>query len=77
MVCLIILPPTASSNVTVPVTMDCLHKMDISPQVIRFMVPVGATVNMDGFALYEVMAAIFIALLRDMQLEPVRIVILG
>lgn len=62
---------------TVPVTMECLEKMDINPRVIRFMVPVGATVNMDGFALYEVMAAIFIAMLRGMDPGPVQIVILG
>ena len=66
-----------NSNVTVPVTMECLQNVGINARIIRFMIPIGATVNMDGFALYEVMAAIFIAMLRDMTPGPVQIIALG
>ncbi len=53
---------TASSAATLPVTMECLEKNARIPnQVVSFVVPLGATVNMDGTALYEAVAAIFIA----------------
>lgn len=53
---------TASSTATVPVTLDCLEKRaGVSNRVGGFVVPLGATVNMDGTALYECVAALFIA----------------
>ena len=53
---------TASSSATLPVTMHCLEeKNGISPQISRFVLPIGATINMDGTALYEAVAALFIA----------------
>lgn len=53
---------TASSAATLPVTMECLEKNAKVPnEVVSFVVPLGATVNMDGTALYEAVAAIFIA----------------
>ena len=53
---------TASSAATLPVTMECLEKEARIPnQVVSFVVPLGATVNMDGTALYEAVAALFIA----------------
>ncbi|MGI9265826.1 MAG: dicarboxylate/amino acid:cation symporter, partial [Gammaproteobacteria bacterium] len=53
---------TASSSATLPVTMDCLEKRaKVSGKVTSFVLPLGATVNMDGTALYECVAAIFIA----------------
>ena len=52
---------------TLPLTMECLEKnLGKSKTIIRFMCPIGATVNMDGTALYEVMMVIFIAQLRGM-----------
>lgn len=39
------------------------------PYVARFMLPIGATINMDGTALYEAVAAIFIAQLRHIPLS--------
>lgn len=48
-----------------PVTINTLDEMGIDPRVTRFVIPVGATVNMDGTALYEAVAAIFIAQLRN------------
>ncbi|XP_055586752.1 excitatory amino acid transporter 3-like [Uranotaenia lowii] len=60
---------TASSSATLPVTMQCLEeKNHIDPRVSRFVLPIGATINMDGTALYEAVAAIFIAQLRGLSL---------
>jgi len=53
---------TASSAATLPITMDCVEKnAGISNKVASFVLPLGATVNMDGTALYEAVAAMFIA----------------
>lgn len=52
-----------------PVTIKTLDDMGIDPRVTRFVIPVGATVNMDGTALYEAVAAIFIAQMRHIDLS--------
>jgi solute carrier family 1 (glial high affinity glutamate transporter), member 3 len=39
---------TGSSSATMPITINCLDNMGIDPRVTRFVVPVGATINMDG-----------------------------
>jgi Na+/H+-dicarboxylate symporter len=53
---------TASSSATLPLTMEgVIDEAKVSPRVARFVLPLGATVNMDGTALYEAVAAIFIA----------------
>ena len=53
---------TASSSATLPVTMECAEKnAGISKRATEFVLPLGATINMDGTALYEAVAAIFIA----------------
>jgi Na+/H+-dicarboxylate symporter len=53
---------TASSSATLPVTMECVEeKNGVSPASGDLVLPVGATINMDGTALYEAVAAIFIA----------------
>lgn len=53
---------TASSSATLPLTMEAVvEEAKVSPRVGRFVVPMGATINMDGTALYEAVAAIFIA----------------
>lgn len=52
-----------------PVTINTLDDMGIDPRVTRFVIPVGATVNMDGTALYEAVAAIFIAQMRHVPLS--------
>lgn len=52
---------TASSNGTLPVNMDCLeNRVGVSKRTSNFVLPLGATVNMDGTALYECMAALFL-----------------
>jgi solute carrier family 1 (neuronal/epithelial high affinity glutamate transporter), member 1 len=53
---------TASSTATLPVTMECaMSKAGVSRRSAEFVLPLGATINMDGTALYEATAAIFIA----------------
>lgn len=53
---------TASSSATLPLTMDCVEKRaGVSERVSSFVLPLGATVNMDGTALYECVAVLFIA----------------
>lgn len=53
---------TASSTATLPVTMECaVTKARVSKRSSEFVLPLGATINMDGTALYEAVAAIFIA----------------
>ena len=52
---------TASSAGTLPVTLESVRKSGVSERVASFTLPLGATVNMDGTALYECVAAIFIA----------------
>ena len=52
---------TASSSATLPVTMECAEKKaGVSKRSTEFVLPLGATINMDGTALYEAAAAIFI-----------------
>lgn len=52
---------TRSSAATLPVTVRCLtDRLGVSPQIANFTLPVGATVNMDGTALYEGVAVIFL-----------------
>jgi len=60
---------TASSSATLPLTMRCAEKnAGVSNRVVSFVLPLGATVNMDGTALYECVAAIFIAQVYGIQL---------
>merc|ERR1712066_922142 len=66
---------TASSSATLPVTMDALEqKNNIDPRISRFVLPIGATINMDGTALYEAVAAIFIAQVRGITLDAGKVV---
>ncbi|XP_075217516.1 excitatory amino acid transporter 1-like isoform X2 [Lycorma delicatula] len=61
---------TASSNATLPVSMQCIEeKCGIDVRISRFVMPIGATINMDGTALYEAVAAIFIAQIRNVPLS--------
>jgi len=53
---------TSSSSATLPMTMECVEKnAGVSNRTTSFVLPLGATVNMDGTALYECVAAMFIA----------------
>ncbi|XP_013775022.1 excitatory amino acid transporter-like isoform X2 [Limulus polyphemus] len=61
---------TASSAATLPITFRCLEENNnVDKRVTRFILPVGATVNMDGTALYEAVAALFIAQMNGIYLS--------
>lgn len=60
---------TASSSATLPITMECVEdKIGVSNKVSSFVLPLGATVNMNGTALYECAAAMFIAQAYGLEL---------
>lgn len=61
---------TSSSSATLPVTKECCEdNLHVSPQTTSFVLPLGATVNMDGTALYQGVAAIFIAQIYGLDLS--------
>ena len=52
---------TTSSNATLPVSIECCNNLGAEPEVSSFVLPLGATINMDGTAIYQAVATIFIA----------------
>jgi len=61
---------TSSSGATLPVTMrQCKEKLGTSRETTSFVLPLGATINMDGTALYQAVAAVFIAQASGMSLD--------
>lgn len=61
---------TSSSAATLPVTMDCVNdNLKVSKEVTSFVLPVGATVNMDGTSLYQAIAVIFLAQMHFVDLS--------
>lgn len=52
---------TSSSNATLPVAMECVDHIGVRKEYSSFVIPLGATINMDGTALYQGVAAVFIA----------------
>jgi Na+/H+-dicarboxylate symporter len=60
---------TSSSAATLPVTMECLEdNMGVSKNVSSFVLPIGATINMDGTSLYQAVAVVFLAQLHMIDL---------
>ena len=60
---------TASSSATLPITMECVEdKNGVDSRAAAFVLPLGATINMDGTALYEAVAALFIAQIYGIDL---------
>lgn len=61
---------SSSSNATLPVTLECVtDRLGVSKRIASFVCPVGATVNMDGTALYQGVATVFIAQMYDIPLS--------
>ncbi len=61
---------TSSSGATLPVTMECCEEeLGVSEEVSSFVLPLGATINMDGTALYQAVATVFIAQAMNLSLD--------
>lgn len=61
---------TSSSAATLPVTIECVNeKLEVPEQSTDFVLPIGATVNMDGTSLYQAIAVIFLAQYHDVDLS--------
>ncbi|KAK6470618.1 neutral amino acid transporter B(0)-like [Huso huso] len=66
---------TSSSSATLPLMMKCVEeKNGVSKHISRFILPIGATVNMDGAALFQCVAAVFIAQLNDYSLNFIQVI---
>lgn len=61
---------TRSSAATLPANMEAARKMGVPEEVLGVTLPIGATINMDGTALYQAMSAIFVAQLFNIGLAP-------
>ncbi|XP_019943975.1 neutral amino acid transporter B(0) [Paralichthys olivaceus] len=66
---------TSSSSATLPLMMKCVEENNgVSKHISRFILPIGATVNMDGAALFQCVAAVFIAQLNGYSLNFIQII---
>ncbi|MCY4362257.1 MAG: dicarboxylate/amino acid:cation symporter [Gammaproteobacteria bacterium] len=61
---------TASSTATLPLTMECALEANVDKRAAKFVLPLGSTVNMDGTALYEAVAVMFIAQAYGIHMMP-------
>ena len=62
---------TATSNATIPMSIDTLHrKMGVAKRVSSFTIPLGATINMDGTAIMQGVAVVFVAQAFGITLTP-------
>lgn len=68
---------TASSSATLPLTIACCEKRGISHKICSFVLPLGATLNMDGTALLQTVAVIFLAQAYGVALTPFLIIEIG
>ncbi|KAI1727932.1 sodium:dicarboxylate symporter family domain-containing protein [Ditylenchus destructor] len=69
---------TSSSAATLPVTFRCLESnLHIDKRVTSFVLPIGATVNMDGAALYMATSALFIAQYTNTNMSPVDVIVVS
>ena len=68
---------TSSSAATMPLSLKTAEdRLGVKPEVAGVIIPLGATVNMDGTALYQVVAAVFIAQMFGVQMEPATLALL-
>lgn len=65
---------TASSSATLPLTIACCEKHGISHKVCSFVIPLGATLNMDATAMFQTISVIFLTQAYGVVLEPIQIV---
>jgi Na+/H+-dicarboxylate symporter len=69
---------TSSSAATLPVTIDCVQdRIGVTKEVTGFVLPIGATVNMDGTSLYQVVAALFLAQMHFIELSFMDVISIG
>lgn len=66
---------TASSSATLPLTIACCEKRGISHKVCSFVLPLGATLNMDASALFQVVSVIFLTQAYDLHLSIFQIIL--
>jgi len=59
---------TSSSNAALPVSMECVEHLGVPREYSSFVIPLGATINMDGTALYQAVSAVFIAQIYGISL---------
>lgn len=64
----------SSSNAALPVSMECTKKMGVKPEIASFVQPLGATINMDGTAIMQGVATIFIAQLSGADLTVLQLI---
>lgn len=63
------------SSATLPLMMKCVEENNgVSKHISRFILPIGATVNMDGAACFQCVAAVFISQLNDITLNFVQVI---
>ena len=69
---------TTSSNATLPVNIECCNNMGAEPEISAFVLPLGATINMDGTAIYQAVCTVFIACCygRDLSLGDMAMIVL-
>jgi len=64
---------TSSSNATLPINMrQCTNELGVSESVVNFVLPIGATINMNGVTFYQAIAAVFIAQVFGMELTIIQ-----
>jgi Na+/H+-dicarboxylate symporter len=60
---------TSSSSATLPVSIECAeNNLKVEPEIASFVLPLGATINMDGTAIFQGVSAVFIATVYGMEL---------
>ena len=65
---------TASSSATLPLTITCCEKRGISSKICSFVLPLGATLNMDGSAMVQTIAVLFLTQAYGISLDPMTII---
>lgn len=69
---------TSSSAAVMPVSMEVAEKkLGVKPAISKFIIPLGATINMDGTALYQVVAAVFLAQVYGVEMSTMQMVLLA